>query len=147
MALSHGLRYYQILRLGITALSKGSCWWSFPRRQLPREGSCWLSFLNGQLQAASKLALASWEATAAKTEESVPKTAFSTMYGHYEWLVMPFGLTNAPATFMRTMNNLFSDLLDRGVFCFYGWCIDMYSSTIEDNEQLLNAVFTGLKEK
>ena len=31
---------------------------------------------------------------------------------------MPFGLTNAPATFMRTMNNLFSDILDRGVVAF-----------------------------
>ena len=31
---------------------------------------------------------------------------------------MPFGLTNAPATFMRSMNNLFSDLLDQGVVVF-----------------------------
>nr|XP_008358371.1 uncharacterized protein LOC103422113 [Malus domestica] len=36
--------------------------------------------------------------------EDVPKTAFRTRYGHYEFLVMPFELTNAPAAFMNLMN-------------------------------------------
>jgi hypothetical protein len=37
----------------------------------------------------------------------IPKTAFNTPFGHYEYLVMPFGLCNAPATFQTMMNDIF----------------------------------------
>ena len=42
--------------------------------------------------------------------DDVPKTAFRTRYGHYEFLVLPFGLTNAPATFMHLMHQTFRRL-------------------------------------
>ena len=44
--------------------------------------------------------------------EDIPKTAFRTRYGYYEFLVMLFGLTNAPAAFMELMNRVFHDYLD-----------------------------------
>ena len=50
--------------------------------------------------------------------EDIPKTAFSTRYGLFEYLVMSFSLTNAPAYFMYLMNSVFMPELDKFVMVF-----------------------------
>ena len=77
-------------------------------------------------------------------EDSVAKTAFHTRYGLYEWTVLPMGLTNAPATSMRAMNNLFTDLLDRGIKVFLDDIL-VYSHSREEHIQLLRMVFGKLR--
>jgi hypothetical protein len=51
--------------------------------------------------------------------QDIPKTAFSTRYGLYEYIVMSFGLTNAPGYFMYLMNSVFMPELDKFVIVFY----------------------------
>ena len=78
-------------------------------------------------------------------EQDIEKTAFLTRYGQFEWIVMPFGLCNAPATFMRTMNNLFVDLLDKGVIVFLDDIL-IYSSSLEEHNRLLGLVLERLQK-
>nr|GEY44841.1 putative reverse transcriptase domain-containing protein [Tanacetum cinerariifolium] len=79
-------------------------------------------------------------------EEDIPKTAFRTHYGHYEFQVMPFGLTNAPAVFMDLMNRVCKLYLDRFVIVFIDDIL-IYSKNKKEHEGHLKLILNLLKEK
>ncbi|KAL0549247.1 hypothetical protein IC582_013728 [Cucumis melo] len=78
-------------------------------------------------------------------EEDVPKTAFRSRYGHYEFIVMSFGLTNAPAVFMDLMNRVFREFLDTFVIVFIDDIL-IYSKTEAEHEEHLRMVLQTLRD-
>jgi hypothetical protein len=75
----------------------------------------------------------------------VPKTAFSTRYGLYEFLVMSFGLTNAPAYFMYLMNSVFMNELDKFVVVFIDDIL-IYSKSEAKHTKHLRIVLQRLRD-
>ena len=79
-------------------------------------------------------------------ESDVPKTAFGTRYGHYEFLVMPFGLNNALAAFMDLLNRVFQPYLDRFIIVFIDDIL-VYSGNSEEHSEHLRIVLQTLRER
>ncbi|GJT52230.1 putative reverse transcriptase domain-containing protein [Tanacetum coccineum] len=79
-------------------------------------------------------------------EEDIPKAAFRTRYGHYEFQVMPFGLTNASAVFLDLMNRVYKLYLDRFVIVFIDDIL-IYSKIRKEHEGHLKLILKLLKKE
>ncbi|KAA0059783.1 pol protein [Cucumis melo var. makuwa] len=113
------------------------------RYPLPR-----INDLFDQLQGAtvfSKIDLRSGYHQLRIKDRDVPKTAFRSRYGHYEFIVMSFGLTNAPAVFMDLMNKVFREFLDTFVIVFIDDIL-IYSKIEAEHEEHLRMVLQTLRD-
>jgi hypothetical protein len=79
-------------------------------------------------------------------EHNIPKNAFRTRFGHYEFVIEPFRLTNVPAVFMSLMNDVFRKYLDRFVQVFLDDIL-IYSKNEREHEEHLRVVFPALGRK
>ena len=78
-------------------------------------------------------------------KEDIPKTAFTTRYGLYEYTVMSFGLTNTPSTFSCLMNSIFMEYLDKFVVVYLDDIL-IYSKSDKEHAEHLRLVLTKLRE-
>ncbi|KAA0041130.1 DNA/RNA polymerases superfamily protein [Cucumis melo var. makuwa] len=79
-------------------------------------------------------------------ESDIPKIAFKTRYGHYEFRVMPFGLMNAPTVFMDLMNRIFHQYLNQFVIVFIDYIL-VYSVDREAHKEHLMIILQTIRDK
>ena len=72
--------------------------------------------------------------------EDEHKTAFSTRYGTFQWKVLPLGLCNAPATFQRTMDQIFKSVKGRCMWIYLDDLI-VFSKNISEHREHIKEIF------
>src|SRR5690606_15674128 len=77
--------------------------------------------------------------------EDVPKTAFNTRYGKFEFLVLSFGLSNSPPVFQTMMNSVLRPFLDNFVIVYLDDIL-VFSKTLEEHKEHIRLVLNALKE-
>jgi len=109
---------------------------------LPRIQDCLDTI--GDAKVLSKIDLTSGYYQIEMDEISIPKTAFNTRSGKYEFLAMPFGLTNAPSTFQRIMNTALQAFLGKFVIVYLDDIV-IYSKNERQHEEHLRLVLNALE--
>ncbi|KAL6560478.1 hypothetical protein OROGR_004037 [Orobanche gracilis] len=79
-------------------------------------------------------------------DSDIPKTALCTRYGHYEFVVMHFGLTNTRAVFIKLVNRIFINFMDRFVVVFIDDIL-IYSRSQEEHEHHLRQILEVLRRE
>jgi Reverse transcriptase (RNA-dependent DNA polymerase). len=98
----------------------------------------------GRCQYFSTLDLASGFHQIEMAEEDIPKTAFNTEQGHFEYLRMPFGLRNSPATFQRVMDNILRGIQNERCLVYLDDII-IFSTSLQEHIDRLREVFDRLR--
>ena len=80
-------------------------------------------------------------------EPDIPKTAFRTPTGHYEFTVLPFGLSNAPSTFQRIMNDTLHEFIEEGFVVVYLDDVLIHSKTLQEHKVHVHRVLSRLREE
>ena len=113
------------------------------RYPLPRIGDLFYQLRGARVYSKIYLRTSYHQLTARETD--IPKTAFRTRYGHFEFTVMPFGLTNAPEAFMDLTHRIFQPYLDQFVIVFVDDIL-IYSQSEWEHEYHLRIVLQLLRD-
>ena len=99
----------------------------------------------GKAKYFSTIDLASGYHQIAMKDDDIPKTAFRTHRGHFEFVVMPFGVSNAPATFQRLMNKVFVNELDAFILVYLDDIL-VFSQTKDEHLEHIRTALGRLRD-